>query len=69
MVTFVGQMTDIDYDSKFYITVVAAITGAILVGVFVTHAFVVYYSKKKAAESSKFVFIFLSNRFLVNFKA
>ncbi|XP_057317204.1 uncharacterized protein LOC130662371 isoform X2 [Hydractinia symbiolongicarpus] len=45
---------DISYDEKFYITVISAIIGALLVGIFVSHAIVSYckgkYSKTRVIE-------------------
>ena len=43
------QYKDIVYNEKFYITVVSAIIGAIVVGIFVLHACVSYFQGKRLA--------------------
>ena len=44
---------DIEYDKKFYITVIATIVGAIFVGIFVAHACVTYFTAKRTKKQSK----------------
>ncbi|XP_012558160.1 uncharacterized protein LOC100212375 isoform X1 [Hydra vulgaris] len=43
---------DIEYDKKFYITIIATIVGAIFVGIFVAHACVTYFTSKRAKKQN-----------------
>ncbi|XP_065647556.1 uncharacterized protein LOC100212375 isoform X3 [Hydra vulgaris] len=43
---------DIEYDKKFYITVIATIVGAIFVGIFVAHACVTYFTSNRAKKQN-----------------